>query len=111
MEERYLLAIMPPDELLSQITKLKKGVAENFGSSHALNAPAHITLHMPFRLSENKVSALHDFIKSVNSEIQPFSILLKDFDFFEPRVVFINIKECQELIALQRLNSTYKCNF
>ncbi len=102
-EQLYFIAIVPPEGIQKEITKLKHFVADRFGSKHALNAPPHITLHMPFRWKEKKVDKLFRTIDEINEEFKPFEIELNGFDFFEPRVVFVNVVENQALNKLQKL--------
>lgn len=92
-EGLYFIAIVPPQEVCEEITKLKHLVKEKFDSSHALNAPPHITLHMPFKWRDKKVEQLTGLIDHLNDEWEPFEIELKNFDFFEPRVVFVDVVE------------------
>ena len=91
-EQLYFIAIVPPEKIQQEITELKKVIANRFGSSHALNAPPHITLHMPFRWKDKKVDKLWHTIHEINDQLKPFEIELKEFDFFEPRVVFVRCR-------------------
>ncbi|MFK7952540.1 MAG: 2'-5' RNA ligase family protein [Ekhidna sp.] len=101
-ESLYFIAIVPPQKIQDQITDYKKEVAEKFGSKHALNAPPHITLHMPFKWKDKKLGKLESVMNEINAAITPFSIDLKDFDFFEPRVVFVDVLENKPLVSLQK---------
>lgn len=101
-ESLYFIAIVPPQEIQDRITTLKYEVAEKFNSKHALNAPPHITLHMPFKWKEKKLDQPKGVIQKLNNELTPFEIALKDFDFFEPRVVFVNVVENEQLNQLQK---------
>lgn len=101
-EHLYFIAIVPPNSIQDQITALKKQVAEQFDSKHALKSPPHITLHMPFKWKEKKLDSLLDVIKGINDRLVPFQIDLKDFDYFEPRVVFVNVVDNESLTNLQK---------
>ncbi len=101
-ESLYFLALVPPAEIQENITQFKNEIAEKYGSSHALKSPPHITLHMPFRWKDKRTQELYDFVNSINHDLRPFEIQLKDFDFFEPRVVFVNVIENQTLENLQK---------
>ncbi|MEQ9402196.1 MAG: 2'-5' RNA ligase family protein [Cyclobacteriaceae bacterium] len=101
-EGLYFIAIVPPQEIQDEITGLKQLVADKFGSNHALRSPPHITLHMPFKWKDRKKDQLIDVIERINDSMVPFEIDLKDFGFFEPRVVFVNVVENQSLIHLQK---------
>ena len=98
----YFVAIVPPLAIRKEITAFKKIMAAQFGSSHAMNAPPHITLHMPFRLKNKKIDKLVDLITRLNSSFLSFTIELEDFDFFEPRVVFVDVLPNKQLDELQQ---------
>src|SRR6056297_1318607 len=87
----YLIALVPHEELREQVKELKLEMKERYHASHALKAPAHITLQMPFRRDESEenrlVSGLEDFAASRTS----FDVVLNGFDAFPPRVLFIKI--------------------
>lgn len=102
-ESLYFIAIVPSQVIQDKISELKQVVAERFGSKHALNAPPHITLHMPFKWKDKKLDQLLKTIDHINENLTPFEIELKDFDFFEPRVVFVNVVENELLNQLQKL--------
>ncbi len=101
-ESLYFLAIVPPKAIQDRITELKMEVAERFNSKHALNAPPHITLHMPFKWKEKKLDQLKEAVQTINEELTSFEVSLKDFDFFEPRVVFVDVVENESLNQLQK---------
>ncbi|MEQ6168255.1 MULTISPECIES: 2'-5' RNA ligase family protein [unclassified Ekhidna] len=101
-ESLYFIAVLPPEEIHNEITHLKHEVAEKFDSKHALRSPPHITLHMPFKWKDKRYEELTDVIKNLNSDLKPFGVRLKNFDFFEPRVVFVNVVENGKLEELQK---------
>ena len=101
-ESLYFIAVLPPEEIQDEITHLKHEVAEKFDSKHALRSPPHITLHMPFKWKDKRYEELVDVIKNLNSELMPFEVRLKNFDFFEPRVVFVDVAENGRLEELQK---------
>lgn len=102
-ENLYFIAVVPPEDIQEKITDFKHTIAEKFGSRHALNAPPHITLHMPFKWKWKKIEKLNETIGEINSEIHAFSVELNGFGFFEPRVVFVNVVENEKLNSLQEL--------
>lgn len=97
----YFIAIIPDLEVSQKVTELKREVALKFSSHHALYAPPHITLHMPFRFRADREDRLLDFIMAINSDMKPISTVLNGFDFFEPRVVFVNVEANDSLRKLQ----------
>jgi len=95
---KYLIAILPPEPFASEIYKLKEYFRDKYNSKASLNSPAHITLHMPFEFG-NKKKLLAKFKElSVGS----FTIELKDFGCFAPRVIFIGVKRNSDLESSQR---------
>ena len=102
-ESLFFIAIVPPEELQQEVTRLKEEVRDRFGSKHALNAPPHITLHMPFRLKPKKMNLLEGGMQQVADTVAPFEIQLKGFGSFAPRVIFIDVVECSHLMSVQKL--------
>jgi len=94
---KYLIAVLPPEPFAKEIYRLKEYFRDQYKSKASLNSPAHITLHMPFEF-DNEEKLLTKFNKLT---FQPFTIELKDFGCFEPRVIFIAVKKNSELEACQ----------
>lgn len=102
----YFIALIPNHTLRKEIYALKEDLFTNTGAKKAMNSPAHITIQRPFRRDdsfENKlVSSLKQFAEKQNS----FKISLSGFGCFEPKTIFIDVLESQELMKLhQELNS------
>ncbi len=102
MESLYFIAIVPPATIQEEITQLKQLVADRFNSAHALRSPPHITLHMPFKWKDKKFDQLAKIMYQLNSELIPFEMELKNFDFFEPRVIFVDVVPNEKLNRLQQ---------
>ena len=100
-ESLYFIAVLPPEKIQEEIKELKQVVADKFGSKHAFNAPAHITLHMPFRWKDKRAGELRNAMNLINQGWQSFEVELKNFAFFEPRVVYIDVVENDKLNQLQ----------
>ncbi len=100
MFQKYFIAIVPPEHLLSQIQDLKKSIYEEYGTKGALRSPGHITLHMPFSWEEDKEDKLISSLQNFSFE-KEFQIILSGFSCFEPRVVFINVLENDLLSQMQ----------
>ena len=101
MLQKYFIAIIPPQLQCEEISSFKEYIYKTFNSHGALQSPPHITLHMPFSFEENKedvlLTCLQNFKFSKDCTIQ-----LKNFNCFEPRVIFINVIENQLLFQLQK---------
>lgn len=101
-EGLYFIGIAPPEDIQKEISELKHEVANKFGSRHALNSPPHITLHMPFKWKDKRRHELLKAMQEINCVTKPIEIELKDFGFFEPRVVFVSVAENEKLDKLQK---------
>lgn len=101
-ESLYFIGIIPPSSIQEEITKLKLEIADKYGSSHSLKSPPHITLHMPFKWKEKKRDQLLQMMNILNDQLEPFTVELKNFDYFEPRVVFVDVQESKPLERLQK---------
>ncbi len=101
MHQKYFIAIVPPEPVLSNITAIKTELFENYESKGALRSPAHITLHMPFSWDDEKEEKLITNLESFQFN-QNINIELKDYSCFEPRVIFISVSENEHLTNLQK---------
>ena len=101
MLQKYFIAIVPPQPLLSDIQTIKQSIFDNYQSKGALRSPGHITLHMPFSFDESKEDKLIECLKEFQFKTV-FPIVLKNYDCFEPRVIFIDVEEQVELFELQK---------
>jgi 2'-5' RNA ligase len=99
--QKYFIAIVPPEVLLSEIQNIKQSVFDKYQSKGALRSPGHITLHMPFSFEEAKEDKLIDCLNEFQFHMS-VPISLNNYDCFEPRVVFINVQEQPELSDLQK---------
>ena len=101
MLQKYFIAIVPPEPLLSQIQELKSSIFDVYGTKGALRSPGHITLHMPFSWEEEKEEKLISSLQNFSFE-KEFQITFSDFSCFEPRVIFINVEENDLLFQMQQ---------
>ena len=103
--KKYFIAIVLPEPFQNEIEEIKHWLYSEYGLKGALRSPAHITLHRPFEWKEEKENVLIEKLNAFNFDAQ-FKLDLKDFDFFEPRVVFVNVLQNQALTELHsRLRS------
>src|SRR5690606_31273275 len=77
-------------------------MAERFSSKAALNSPPHITLYMPFKLQDKKLTLLNEILAGLAAQTSDFQIRLTHFDCFEPRVIFVALPENEPMNALQK---------
>jgi len=97
----YFIALIPHQALRAEISALKNEIFNNTGSKKALNSPAHITLQRPFRRNHEFEVNLISCLKLFASKQKSFKISLSGFDYFEPRVIFVDVLKSKELNILQ----------
>lgn len=88
--KKYFIAIVIPEPEFSLIEDIKQNLFKQYGLKGALRSPAHITIHRPFEWKEEKEGELIKKLDNFSFK-ESFEIELKNFDFFEPRVVFVNV--------------------
>jgi 2'-5' RNA ligase len=97
--KKYFIAIVLPPPVLQVAEAIKLELFEKYGLKAALRSPAHITLHRPFEWKENKeeklIATLQEF-----SLPKSFEICLRNFSFFEPRVLFMDVVKNETLDGL-----------
>lgn len=99
MNKKYFLAIVIPPPVLEEIELTKLQLFNQHKIKGALRSPAHITLHRPFEWKEKNEEILINHLSDFKFEKQ-FIIQLKNYSFFEPRVVFIDVPNNQSLTEL-----------
>lgn len=98
----FFIAIVPPSPIYEEAQKLKIYFRDQYHSKASLNSPPHITLHMPFRWKEKKEDSLIGALESFASGFSPFTMKLKNFSCFSPKVIFIDIDTNNQLNELQK---------
>lgn len=101
-ESLYFLAIIPPQPIYDEVMTLKQEVLEKFASKAALRSPPHITLHMPFKWKDKKEELLIQKLNEFQFENSSFGLELQNFDFFPPRVVFVDVLKNDVLNQMQK---------
>ncbi len=99
MLEKYFIAVVPPEPLLSEIQNIKLNIFEKHQTKGALRSPGHITLHMPFSFEkeEKLIACLEEFKFN-----QAFDLTLNGYACFEPRVIYLNVEVNDTLFNLQK---------
>jgi 2'-5' RNA ligase len=99
-EKLYFIALVPPEPLKTNLWELKLAMREMYGSKASLNSPAHITLHMPFRLKEKREEELCQGLEQLGNSQKAFPVKLKDYGAFPPRVLFVQVEPSPPMKAL-----------
>nr|WP_262904329.1 2'-5' RNA ligase family protein [Christiangramia sediminis] len=96
----YFIAILPPENIKSEIKAFKEKIKQEHDVKHALKLPAHITIQIPFRFDEENEAILLENIKTFSNKIVPFKVELDGFGRFSKNVIFVNVSDHQHLIKL-----------
>lgn len=97
--KKYFLAIVIPGPLFEKTEAVKTALFHSHGLKGALRSPAHITLHRPFEWKEEKEERLIEILRNFSFDTS-FQIALDGFAFFEPRVIYVNVRENTALFDL-----------
>ncbi|MES2679348.1 MAG: 2'-5' RNA ligase family protein [Bacteroidota bacterium] len=97
--KKYFIAIVIPAPVFGRIEEIKQELFKQCNLKGALRSPSHITLHRPFEWKEAKEQELIEKLRAFEFG-ESFDIALKGFDFFEPRVIYINVVQQQLLYDL-----------
>jgi len=98
----YFIAVIPPDPIFQDAQELKEHFASVYDSKASLNSPPHITLHMPFKLSDKKVEKLIKTLSDLSTEHGSFELEFNGFKAFQPRVIFMSVTKQERLNRLQK---------
>lgn len=98
---KYFFAIVLPEPAQTAFESIKQELFDRYGLKGALRSPAHITLHMPFEWPDHKIDKLFAAFEQMEQPA-PFDIEIRDFAFFEPRVVFGAVILTEMLEKLQK---------
>ncbi len=90
LNKKYFIAIILPQPILNEVEAIKNDLFTRYNLRGALLSPGHITLHRPFVWKEEKEALLIETLKTFAFKPQ-FSIALKNYNFFEPRVIYIDV--------------------
>ena len=92
-ENRYFIALIPPDAIAGEVTEFRNDFALNYNSKAALKNMPHITLKAPFKIEAAKHNEVMDWFANLPVGEKPFEVELKDFGVFDnPKnpVVFVH---------------------
>lgn len=106
-KKRFFIALIPPNDVQEEANKIKEYFKEVYNSKAALKSPPHITLQPPF---EWNIDDLPELVETLNyfSQFQTsFSMTLKGFAAFKPRVIYIDVVKTPELLWIQEQLMSY----
>ena len=97
MAKMYFIALVAPQEIDRQVLEWKYFMKAHHGSVVALRSPAHITLISPFWMDESLETELQNSLEEFSRSQMPFTIRLKDFSAFKPRVIYVAVEPNEDL--------------
>lgn len=104
--KKYFIAIIIPEPLFSEIEAVKQKLLNEHGLKGALRSPSHITLHRPFEWKEEKENVLIKKLKDFAFS-SAFDIELKNYAWFEPRVIYVDVVANGFLTEMHKQLSTF----
>jgi 2'-5' RNA ligase len=111
-ENLYFIALIPSEPLRSEAWALKEHMRDTYGSKASLNSPAHITLHMPFELKQNRERTVIESLQELAEGYNSFNINIDGYGAFPPRVLFLHVVPKATLSRLQSdVHELMKRNF
>jgi 2'-5' RNA ligase len=96
----WFVAVLLPDDVVTQVRALQQEIADHFGPSRALRLPPHITVEAPFRLNDCEGERLVGDLAQFLSGRSAFDLTLKNFGYFRDDVVFIEVAANLSLLEL-----------
>ncbi len=88
-------AILLDDDSHNYARKLELELCKRFGLCWGLKQSPHITIKPPF--SVRRLEPFIDYAEDLAKKIRPFYVEIEGFDCFEPRVIFLDVKENPKL--------------
>ncbi|MDO7884712.1 2'-5' RNA ligase family protein [Hymenobacter cheonanensis] len=100
MQPLYLVALLPPEPVFSQIWALKQEVHDLTGSRNAVRLPPHLTLLPPTRQAADFEPACTGALAAFAAGEAAFEVALDGFAWFGDRTLFVWVSEGDALRAL-----------
>jgi 2'-5' RNA ligase len=97
----YFIAIVTPADINQQVLEWKNYMLQRFHCKVALKSPAHITLIPPFKMPVTQQAAMEQALRLFTTPQHSFSIQLKNFAAFKPRVIYVHVQPNTHLSDLQ----------
>lgn len=99
----YLIAIVPPEPLFSEIQEIKEVIGAKYNTKEAVRRPAHITLIPPFNAPRSVETEVKKFLDEFGAAQSPFDILIDGYGEFHQSTLFLKPAESPEIMAMQKL--------
>ena len=96
----YFIALLLPADIEAIANQLKDYCTQ-FEAKKSSNAPPHITLQPPFQLDDCDREKMFSFLKGMVANTHAIPITLDGFGHFETRIIYIDVQQTSELLAVQ----------
>ena len=101
--QRFFIALVPPPEIQTSINEIKRYFQEHYGARKAFNSPPHITLQAPFMCSSDRtLDELTEGLRKFAMGREGIAISLRNFEAFPPNVIYVDVVQKTELMALHK---------
>jgi 2'-5' RNA ligase len=97
---RYFVALLPPLDVAEYAIATIQGLRDRYRTG-AAKAPPHITVQPPFLWEAGAIAQVEDCLREVVADHTSVSIQMAGFGCFPPRVLYFNVLETRDLMALQ----------
>ncbi|EAZ94336.1 2'-5' RNA ligase family protein [Crocosphaera chwakensis] len=101
-KKRFFIALLPPKDVQEEVTKIKEYFKDIYNSKAALKSPPHVTLQPPFEWDTENLPPLIQELNYFSQSQQSFSMTLRGFSAFKPRVIYIDVLKTSELLSIQK---------
>lgn len=91
MTHRIGYAVLLDDESHNYAREIELDLSLQFKTRAGLRQSPHITIKPPFFVED--IEPFVRYFDNLAKQLEPFEIELQGFDFFEPKVVFLNVVE------------------
>lgn len=102
VKQRFFIALLPPQNIQDSANDIKQYFADQYNSRSALKSPPHVTLQPPFEWEIDQLETLKNYLASFAQQHLPIPMTLSGFNAFPPKVIYIDVIQTPELLALQR---------
>lgn len=99
----YFIAVVAPREIDQLVLTDKGFMRDQYGCKVALRSPAHITLIPPFAMSAVQEQDLSIQLETFVLGQPSFQLTLQNYNYFPPRVIFIDVLPSVELVNIKHL--------
>lgn len=100
MSYRIGYAVLLDDVSHNYARRMELKISERFHTRCGLRQSPHITIKPPFIVED--IDPFIEYFDRLARETEPFDIELNGIDFFEPKVIFINVEKNPALYALHQ---------